>query len=394
MSAIKEERLFSREFLLLNAIFFLASMTMSVFFQFHEYLRFLGISPAWFGAIIAADSVASFVLQPFLSPFLHSGNAKRWMVAGIVSMTAALLLYKGAKNVAPLIAVRILHGAGFVCLMAAMTAMLVDFIPGGKSGRAFGLISMVRLVPYAVMPPLIGFLNTTAGDFADFLRYNALLMVLSLMVLFFIRPSPQGPQASDPEKGCISGALKEGLGDRQILILLLLNLLLYSGYTIIFFFLKGYGTSIAIDNPGLFFTVATITMIAVRLAGGAFFDRINKRTLTLVSMAGLALCYGLLAHTQGPGLFLFLAFTTGLGWGIVMPVLNALMFDYSLPRFRGLNLNLSLVMMQGGFFLGPLAGGFILAGSGYGLLFYLCALTSLGGAGLTFLLSRRRTGKE
>ena len=46
----------------------------------------------------------------------------------------------------------------------------------------------------------------------------------------------------------------------------------------------------------------------------------------------------------------------GLGWGVVMPVLNALLFDRSRPKLRAFNTNLGLQMFQGGFFVGPLAG--------------------------------------
>jgi MFS family permease len=87
----------------------------------------------------------------------------------------------------------------------------------------------------------------------------------------------------------------------------------------------------------------------------------------------------------GLGVFL------GLGWGVVMPVLNALMFDISPPRLRGLNTNLGVQMFQGGFFLGPLLGGLILAHWDFRTLYYFCAVFAFGSVALTpFLVSRRR----
>jgi MFS family permease len=77
-------------------------------------------------------------------------------------------------------------------------------------------------------------------------------------------------------------------------------------------------------------------------------------------MAGLTICYVLLAHIFSTDMFYALAFFIGLVWGIVIPPLNALLFDYSPPRFKGTNLNFSLAIIQGGFFIGPFLVGILI----------------------------------
>jgi predicted MFS family arabinose efflux permease len=378
---VTSERLFSRDFLLLNLIFFIASAATAIFFQFHRYLSFLGIPEGWSGFIIAADALPALILQPLLGIFLNNNNARRWMAVGVVSMIAALLSYKFAATVTLLLAVRILQGTGFACLIAAMMVLIVNYIPSQKSGTAFGIVSTVRLVPYALVPPLMGALFRTSHDFTKALTYGALLMVFSLSALYLLKP--QGAeQKLSPQQSIHMKDVTEDLKDRRVLIVLAVNLLLYSGYTTIFFFLEGYYRKMGIENPGFFFTIATITMIGIRLFGGTLFDKFNKSSLTLWSMAGLALCYALLSFTSHYSFFYLLAFFTGLGWGIVMPVLNALMFEISAPHFRGLNLNLSLTMMQGGFFVGPFLGGLVHGWWGYNMLFYFCAGLSLLSSGL------------
>ena len=143
----QSEKLFSREFVILGSLFFIASAVMAIFFQLQQYLASLGIDPGWFGFIIGADSLAALFLQPLLSPFLHSGNARKWMLIGLSAMIAALFLYRPAVTIMPLVAVRMLTGAGFICFVSAMTAMIVDYIPAQKSGQAFGYLSLTRLHP-------------------------------------------------------------------------------------------------------------------------------------------------------------------------------------------------------------------------------------------------------
>jgi predicted MFS family arabinose efflux permease len=65
------------------------------------------------------------------------------------------------------------------------------------------------------------------------------------------------------------------------------------------------------------------------------------------------------------------------------------MYDISEPKFRALNSNLAMEMFQAGFFFGPLAGGLILAESGYSLLYYACGLLLLASVAVALRLRRK-----
>jgi MFS family permease len=311
------------------------------------------------------------------------------MLIGASGMIAALFLYSAAATVSALICVRILHGAAFVSLVTALVAMIVDFIPPEKSGQGFGFLSLIRLLPYAAVPPLVSFLDRRSHDLPSILIYAAFIMLLPLILIFFLRTSlPDIDKDTHRPQRISIHELKEDLKNRDVIILLAVNLLLYTCYTVVFFFLKGFGARVGVGNPGFFFTIATLTMIVIRLAGATFFDRIDKVKATASSLAGLGICNIGLGQTQGETPFFILSVLFGIGWGIVMPILTALMFDISPPRFRGLNINLSLVMLQAGFFFGPFLGGLFLAHSGYVMLFYCCALLSFLSAALTWKVNK------
>ncbi len=361
-------------FVILTVLFFLTSSAMAVFFQLQPYLQSIRVNPAWIGFIIGADSLASFIVQPGLAPYLHPGNARAWMAAGVLTMALALLAYTMGKGVGSLVVIRVAQGAGFVCFLAAMMAAIVAYIPPLKSGQGFAVLSLVRLLPYALVPPAATFLMGRSVTFPQILIGFALLVSFSLPVLFFIRKphiadSGQQPSAGGPVG--IRGTL-EGLRAPSIQALLVVNLLVFICYTILFFYITGYGRHSGIPRTDLFFTVVTVMMIAVRLAGSTLFDRFDKFRLSAGSLAVLAFSFLLLPHARGWP-FYGLAALIGLAWGIIMPLLNAMAFDASPPRLRGVNLNLTLVAMQGGFFLGPLAGGLMLASYGYTPLFTLCS---------------------
>ncbi|MBP1734355.1 MAG: major facilitator superfamily 1 [Deltaproteobacteria bacterium] len=371
------DSLFNAGFISLTALFFLTASAMAAFFQLQPYLQSIHVNAVWIGFIIGADSLASFIIQPVCAPYFHQGNGRLWMTVGILVMAASLFAYTSGRSLGALVTIRIIQGAGFVCFLAAMMAAIVAYIPPSRSGQGFGILSLVRLFPYAVVPPVMTFLMGRSVTFPDILAGFALLISFSLMLLFFVRPVVRSN--SDAQTGGIGpvgirGAI-EGLKDRWILALLAVNLLVFICYAAVFFYILGYGRSAGIHRTDLFFTIATIMMVVVRLFGSALFDKFDKRRMAAGCLVILATAFLFLPYGREWG-FYFLASIFGLGWGVLMPLVNAMVFDASASHLRGINLNLTLVAMQGGFFLGPFAGGIILAGTGYTVLFILCSLLS------------------
>lgn len=367
------ERLFTREFLALNGIAFLAISNMAVFFQFYLYLNTLPISPEWYGFLIAVFSVTGLVLRPLVSPYLHFGNARIWIFISTVGVIVSLLGYSLALDFWGMSLVRAVHGIAYAILGIAINARMVGLIPPSKSGQAFGLVTVVMLLPFAVIPPVLDAATRQLGGFAAVLNLAAALMLLAFPLALAVK-TPAGKGRDMAGRRLSIGDLAGNLKDRRIIVLLLVMLLLYSGYTPIFFFLEGYAKKIGIPNPGLFFTLSTVSEIGVRLLAGQLFDRVSKVRLAAGSLAAIGLGYLALAHLSGPAMFYGLGIFLGLGWGVVMPVLNALLFDISPAHLKGLNTNLGVQMFQGGFFVGPFVGGLALSYGDFRSLYYFCAV--------------------
>ncbi len=382
------ERLFTKEFLALNGVAFLTFCNMAVFFQFYLYLQTLPIAPEWYGFLIALFSVTGLIIRPLISPFLSSGNARKWMLISVAGVIVSLLGYNLATDFWSMFLVRAVHGITYVILGVALNARLVDLIPPSKSGQAFGLITVITLLPFAVIPPILDMATPRLGGFATVLNLSAALMVMIFPISLAVK-TPAGKGRDMAIQRPSIGDLTKNLKDRRVSMLLLLMLLLYSSYTPVFFFIEGYARKTGITNPGLFFTLSTVSEIGVRLFAGPLFDRINKLYLVAGSLAAIGMGYLALAHLSGSFMFYSLGIFLGLGWGVVMPVLNALLFDVSPPHLRGFNTNLGVQMFQGGFFLGPLVGGLILTRLDFKAIYYFCAILTFGSMALTPLLTER-----
>ncbi|MEW6184109.1 MAG: MFS transporter [Thermodesulfobacteriota bacterium] len=384
--------LFSAEFLALNGIIFLVFCNVAVFFQFQQYLQNeLHLPARQQGTLIGVFALTALVVRPIISPFLHSANARKWLFISAVGVVLSLLLYYPARSFWSLTLVRIGHGGIYVVLATAALTKMMDSIPEDKSGQAFGLITVITLLPYAVLPPLLDPLIRVGGGFRPVLFITAWLMVFTFPLLLQVKSQKGEIAETDLSKPSWKDQ-KENLKDPRIFFLLLISLLVYSSFSPVFFYLKGFALKQGIPNPGWFFTLSTLMEIAVRVLGGSLLDRGSKVRTLLFSLSGLTAACFFLAHVSHPIAFWGLGFWFGIGWGVALPLLNGLIFDCSQPRFRALNTNLAMVMFQGGFFLGPLAGGWVLELWDYKGLYYTCGLMVLIAILLT--LSLKKIKKE
>ncbi len=366
------ERLFTRPFLALNAVMFLTFCNMAVFFQFSDHLKTLAIDRDRIGFLIGVFSLTVLVIRPIISPFLRPDNSRRWIAASAAVVMISLFLYRFGDTFPLMAAVRIIHGIGYVVLATSVLSALVACIPTARSAQAFGMISVLTLLPYAVIPPLLKPLTDVLGGFDAVLQAFGIVMVLVFPIVYFADPTK--PSESPVHKPKITfDEFVVNLKDHRILFLMLASLLVWASFTAVFYYLKGYGEKIGVVNPGWFFTLSTCTEIGVRLFTGQWLDRMNKPKLLLGALLWLLVCYIVMARLETPALFNPMGLLFGLGWGVTMPLLSSLVFDISPPKLRALNTNLSMEMFQGGFFVGPLAGGAIMLHGGHEALF-------LGGA--------------
>lgn len=364
--------LWTGRFLALNIITFLVFCNLALFFLLFDQLRALGLDSDQAGMVIGAFAVTGLILRPLISPLLTPDNARRCLAFGILGVAVSLAAYPLVSSFQAMLALRALHGAIYTLMAVASMAAFTGCIPPDRSGEAFGVLGVVTLLPYAVLPPLVGPLNAAIGNYFELVAWSAPAMLLGLPLLVFLRPGPTGQAGIGPGRPGRAEILAN-LADPAIIGLLVLFLLLTTCFAAQFYFIAPQAHARGIAHPGWFFTISTGSEIAVRLAGGRMLDRLSKQRLLAGAALLIAGCFAGLAVCGQTWIFLTVALVIGLGWGVCLPLFSALLFELSAPRLRALNSNLGMEAFQGGFLLGPLAGGLILNHVGFDYIFWLCA---------------------
>ncbi len=368
---------------------FLAYANISVFFQYYNYLGTLPIDPARYGLLIGVFSAASLAFRPVVSTWLNETNSRPYLYLGALLVMVSLGFYSLAGGFWSMLAARIIHGLAFVVMGTALMAIIVGQISLERSSQAFGLISIVVMLPNTVVPPLWPVLEDAFGGFTNVLLGFAGLTLLIFPLIALVGSKRQSG-GSPPALRLTWPEVKKDLVDPQVAPLLAAMLFLYSGTALVFFFTAGYAEKTGFSGIGFFFTLTTIAQIGVRIVAGGKFDRMNKAMVIALTMLALTGAYLILGHTQTRAVFYIIAMVLGLGWGVAMPLFNGLMFDISEPKYRAFNTNLGLQMFQAGYFFGPFLGGFLVDCWSFCSVFYFCAGISLIGALVMFYLNRKK----
>jgi MFS family permease len=389
----ENSKLLSFEFLSLCLIIVAAFCNVSVFYSFYHYLGEIDIPVVWRGFLVGLEPMAAFILRLFVLPWLHVRNAFSVMTVSLVLMILVSFSYLWATSVPALILVRIIHGAAFVLLTSAVIALIVNFIPKEKSGQGFGVLSVATMIPYAFIPPLSELLIPHVRNEADIYAGVSVFALIALILLSALRGRIgrflRGMDGVLMRRPTVS-EIRENFRLPAVLILLAAIFLVYLAHATLFYFMKDLSLQIQAGDVGSFFTISMATMILVRVVGAFLFDRMNKFSMLQKALVLLIPCLVLLPHAAFPSAYYLLAALYGLCMGVILPLLNALLFSASPPALRGLNTNMTLFVLDAAYFGMPYFGGVLIAlGAGFDVLFY----TGAGFVALSLVLATCRRGR-
>lgn len=390
------KRLLSFEFLALCVIIVAAFCNVSVFYSFYHYLGAIDIPVAWRGFLVGLEPMAAFILRLFVLPWLHVRNAFSVMMVSLVLLILASCSYLWVVTVPAMIVLRILHGTAFVLLTSAVIALVVNFIPKEKSGQGFSTLSVATMIPYAIIPPLSEALLPYLRNEADIYGGVSIFAVAAILLLAALR-GRIGLALQDMDGVLMRRPtlpeIRENFRLSAVVLLLCSVFLVYLAHATFFYFMKDLSLQTGGGEVGLFFTISMVTLISMRAFGGGLFDRRNKRRLLQMGLATLILCFIMIPHAGSPIPYYLSAGLYGLCMGMVLPLLNALLFSASPPPLRGLNTNLTLFTMDAAYFLMPYLGGTLITlGAEFSILFYNASGFILLALMLTISLQENRWG--
>jgi len=364
MDPNQHPRIFSFEFIGLCLLIFLAYCNISVFYSLYVYFEALGVPQSWRGVLIGASALATMAAYLVVSPFLNTRNAAKAAALGIVILLGCGGAYLAAVSPTALLAVRLANGLGVALVSAGAMTLLVAVIPPTRSGQAFGVYSVAMLLPYSVMPPLFDWLSPAHIGYPQGYALVALALAPALIVLRVLGRGSRGQAHGNAHRPTLA-AMAQNARKRPVSQLLAVNAMYYLSFASLFFLAKSLFLARGLAGVGIFFSIQTGCMIALRVFANRIFDLVPKIQLIRFCYAVTGATFLLLYGSRTQGLAYLAAVLLGCGMGVGSPSLNAFMYELSAPAFKSLNANLMMLSLQGGSFLGPILGGAAVGLYGY-----------------------------
>jgi MFS family permease len=300
------------------------------------YIQELGGTAQQVGLVMGCFAIGLLGSRTWLGRLADGHSRKIVLLIGTAVGAIAPLGYYWLHSISGLMAVRAFHGISIAAFTTGYSALVVDLSPPKHRGEIVGYLSLAVPIGMAVGPAVGGILEVSHGYPFLFL-VAAGLGFASLILASGVR----GGKYQD------EGELSEGsdLSERSFWRLLAspsLNvpaaILLIIGlvFGTLASFLPLYLRAIALDlNAGTFYTAAALASFIARIACGKASDRLGRG----IFITGSLVCYGasmlLLSLTRSPRDFLLAAVLEGMGSGVLIPMMIALLSDRCQPQERG-----------------------------------------------------------
>lgn len=324
---VVSDQLFTRDFLLLCVSSFLFSMSMFLLFAVLPVfvVQELHGAESQVGMIMGAFAVSAVLARPSSGRIVDVWSRKAGLSVGALIYCIAPTLYTQAGSVAIMLGLRFFHGIGIAVYTTAGSVFAADLCPPARRAEGMGYYGMSMNLAMAFGPALGAALVTPIG-FIGLFWLCAFLGLASLLLVQIIREKPR-ERAPDYERPPLfsKAAIFPGF----------VAMCMTMTFGAVVSFLPLFVQARNLGNPGLFFTVYSIIVVASRPAAGRLADRFGRATVIIPGMACLVVAMTSLAYTTTQWGLLWSAALQGLGFGCVHPAVMALVVDRSTQHDRG-----------------------------------------------------------
>ena len=351
---------------------------------------------------------ASFAFTRIVTTFVGGWSAdkagrKKPVVTGLLTYSVVMTLYGFSQDINQLILLRGLQGLASGVVWPVISTMVADITMPEDRGKAMGLYSSMQFFGMVVGPGLGGILADIFTEAVPFFFCGILAFLSMILVAFLVREtfrnkaSVNGPQKNsvDAEKTRANMSLKGSfLGDMTNYPQVFLGLCIIG-------FIVSFSTSMiqpvlsvfAEENVGvstsgvgvLFSVMGAVTLVA-SLPIGTFADRIGRKVTFILGTIVTATSAFLFTFCGGFWPLMAVMMLRGIGRASSNPSINA-MFSRLVPTSRrGKGMGIFIGFRNVGLIFGSSIGGFLWDVSSFQSPFIVCAVVSLTGAVIAFLV--------
>ena len=319
-----------------TALFFWIGLT-TLLPTLPTYTEDLGGTRQQVGFVMGAFAIGLLSSRVWLGQVADQKGRKVVILIGTFVGAIAPLGYLSVHNIPALMAIRAFHGISVAAFTTGYSALVVDLAPIKQRGELIGYMSLAVPIGMALGPALGGYLAESAGYVPLFVTTGGLGLMACLFASQIKETVPnQGLSNHSTVNSEENRSSWELFSTPSLLIpsfvLLLIGLVFGNLATFLPLFIREIHLNL---NAGLFYSFAAIASFVSRIWTGRASDLYGRGVFVSGSIICYVLAMMILSWANTPQLFLVAATLEGMGGGVLIPMIIALMSDRSSSQERG-----------------------------------------------------------
>ncbi len=324
------------------------------------YVRTLTQSFDEIGVVMGSFAIGLLVCRSYLGKLSDRKGRRYTMRIGLIVAAVVPLCYALLPSIPLLMFFRAVHGISIAAFASSYSALIADLAPIEKRGEVIGYMSLVNPLGLAFGPAIGGLMYEAWG-------YQLLFVSASLLAFAGLLLTTQIET-------------EENVGDRQVSAIAALKLGFWQTFlhprvrvpsTILLLVGLSFGTlssfmpilmqekRIAL-NAGLFYMAAALSGFIIRFSVGRLSDRWGRGVFISIGIFFYGLSMAIIYFAKHDYEFILSGIVEGIGSGIVIPAVVALLADRTFPQERGYVFGITWIGFDVGIALaGPIMGKMI-----------------------------------
>ncbi|GAA0485183.1 MULTISPECIES: MFS transporter [Tatumella] len=335
----------------------------------------------WSGLTFSITFLISAIVSPLWGRMADSKGRKLMLIRAAVGMAIAIFFQGMVTSVWQLFLLRGLMGLASGYIPNAM-ALIASQVPKGKSGWALSILSTAQISGFLGGPLLGGYLADHVGLRPVFHVTTLLLVLTTLVTLFFIKEQPRQKSENKIRTKPVS-VWKTVPSPSIILCLLFCTLVvqLCNGSVNPILFL--YVQHLAPDSHNIAFMsgfIAALPGMSALISApvwGRMSDNIGPKRIISVAFVMFIILLTLMSLVSSVPQFSVLRFLLGFADGAMFPAIQTLLLTYSSAEVSGRVFGYNQSFMNLGNVTGPLLGSVTSAVLGMRWVFLASAIVIL-----------------
>jgi MFS family permease len=364
-----------------NFLVFLSAFQLLPTAPFH--IMSMGGNSTEAGLFLGFLTYSSAISAPLTGALADRWGKRNMLLVAALALTVFSILYALAPSYQIVLALVLVHGLFWSCLLSSSAAYMMDIIPASRRAEGLGYSGFASILAIAVAP-WVGLWVFDRGGWTLLCIESAGLNLIMAIIAWRL-----------PRDATHAAATGRKLRPADLIewrvLVVGFTLFLYSfSYGGITSFVAVFAEQVGVTPRAMYFTVLSLAILSTRPFIGRYADRIGHHRIIVPCLALVVLGVAVLTIADSRPMFVVSALLFGVGFGSVYPLFVAHLMHNMPEHRRGATFGALIGAFDIGIGTGSIAIGWMSGRYGFSRAFAVASLLAALAIPYYLFLERRK----